>query len=105
MYIGIKEDGILPIFIKHPKDQSKVYGEEVTLSVSTTDVGALTYQWIKDENIIESSKFNGVGARTSTLYIGSFLPEHVGNYKCCVSNDVGSVESNCAQIKGNYNII
>ena len=87
-----------PIVIKHPKDLSKTYGEEVTLSVAIINSGTLSYQWVKDEKNIESDKFDG--NLTSTLKIKSFTPEHVGSYKCRVSNEAGSVDSKCGHIRG-----
>ena len=86
---------------KHPQDQRKVYGEEVSLRVSATGSGTLLYQWIKDEEDITSEKYHNCDGHDShTLNISSLLPEHNGSYKCRVSTEYYSVISNAAELKG-----
>ena len=91
---------------EHPQSQSKTHGDEVTLSVSIEGPDALSYQWIKDDILIadDSALANLTGVTTDTLHISSLLPEHVGSYKCLVSNQSGSLESDAAELTGNFRI-
>ena len=78
----------------------------MTLTVSSTKSGTRSYQWMKDdETIAEDDHLNFVGSNTPVLSTSCFLPQHAGNYKCKVSNEVGSVTSNCGVIKGRFVII
>ena len=87
--------GIEPVkIIKHPQTQCKVYGSDVTLTLSATGPGSLLYQWMKDEEAI-------IGACNSTYHIESFSYEHSGRYKCQVSNEDCSLISNSAKLEGN----
>ena len=90
--------------IEHPQSQSKTYGDEVTLSVSIEGPDALSYQWIKDDILIadDSALANLTRVTTDTLHISSLLPEHVGSYKWLVSNQSGSLESDAAELTGNF---
>ena len=73
----------------------------MTLSVSATGPGTLFYQWMKDgQAIINDKNSNCTGVSTPELHISSFSSEHVGVYKCQVSNDYDAKDSNDAELTG-----
>lgn len=88
-------DGVptFPVITESPKAVSKVYGERVNFSITITEPGDCIFYWIKDGEAIN-------GANSLTYNIGSVTSEHVGNYKCVVSNEAGSVESQVAKLSG-----
>jgi alpha-tubulin suppressor-like RCC1 family protein len=75
-----------PIIRKHPASRSVIAGDAVTLSVSATSPGPMTYQWrFKGSNI--------VGATNATLVISGVQAADTGAYDVVVSNANGSVTS------------
>lgn len=65
--------------------------------MAATGVGTLTYQWQKNGvNIINGGHYSG--ATTSTLAITGASSSDSGQYRCMVSNEYGSVESNSATL-------
>ena len=70
------------------------------MSVSATGPGTLSYQWMKDGNAIDDEGYTG--ATTADLQTSSFSSEHVGGYKCRVSNENDSVCSSSAELTGRY---
>lgn len=82
----------------HPQTQCKVYNNTVTFTVSATGAGNITYQWMKDKEVIPSDEYTGIN--TDTLCISSFLPEHKGVYCCHISNEDSSVISDMAELQG-----
>ena len=94
---------VLPVIADQPTSQSASYGEEVTLCVSATGTGSLSYYWIKDGDAYFGEKLSHcTGSNTSSLHISAFSPSHEGRYKCVVSNKAGSVESNTVTLSGEY---
>ena len=60
---------------------------------------ALHYQWSRDgQDITHMTHSYCKGATTSTLYIRAVAEEHEGRYNCAVSNDIGSVDSESAEL-------
>ena len=102
--LGTYHAGKEPIKITgQPQSQCKVHGDHVTLSVSVTGPGTLSYQWVKDGESITSDKYsNCTGLSTSELQISSFSSEYVGIYKCRVSNEYDAKDSNNAELTGIY---
>ena len=86
---------------QHPETQSKIYGDEVKLSVSVKGSDLVTYQWWKDGKVITTEDYpNCTGIDSPTLEISSFIPEYEGSYKCIVSHKAADkeVESRSAQL-------
>ena len=69
----------------------------MTLSV-TTQFGD-KFEWSKDGEKIASDMYPHCHNYDSpNLVISPFMPEYEGRYKCRVSNEAGSVESNDAEL-------
>lgn len=86
---------------EHPLTQCKVYGDKVALTVSATGAGTLSYEWIKDDEVIEHDQqpmYTGID--TDTLLIGSFSAEFKGKYWCKISNEDSVLYSNTADLQG-----
>ncbi len=80
-----------PAVSAQPSNQYKAAGQSVTFSVAATGTGPLSYQWSKDGNPIP-------GANSSSYYIASVSSAEVGRYSVSVSNAVGSVLSQEAEL-------
>ena len=92
---------VLPVITEHPSSQSASYGQEVTLCVSVTGTGSLSYYWIKDGDACFGENLSHcTGSNTPSLHISAFSQSHEGRYKCVVSNKAGSVESNSVTLSG-----
>ena len=85
---------------EHPQSQHKVFGTEVTFSVSATGAGAISYQWMKDGTGIELKSNNGIHMKASTLHISPFSKEHEGNYMCMVKNEDSELQTRIANLRG-----
>ena len=81
--------------IKQP--QSNIlceYRTKVVLSVSSVGFGHLSFEWMKDGNVMtDSAAAEFTGINTDTLTISSFLSSHQGNYQCAIKNNHKSVKS------------
>jgi len=78
-----------------PQSQSAHEGERVELVVEATshpEDGALRYQWTKDGKDLPK-------ATSATLVLSSVLASDAGEYRVIVSNDVGSVTSDAAEVR------
>ena len=100
--LGTYHAGKEPIkIIEQPQSQCKIRGDLVTLSMSVTGPGTLSYQWVKDGEAITSDKYpNCTGVSTPELQVSSFSSKHVGNYKCQVSNEYENKDSSHAELTG-----
>lgn len=81
-----------PVIVSHPQGLSAPVGMPVTLSVSATGNGVLTYQWFKNNQVIN-------GANQPVLELGPVALSHQGNYTVRVSNDAGQMTSSPAALK------
>jgi hypothetical protein len=75
-----------PVITAQPIAQSVQAGANVTLSVTATGAGTLSYQWFKDGTAIS-------GATSSTLSLPGVTSANAGNYSVKISNAVSSVTS------------
>lgn len=80
-----------PKIVEQPESSEVFVGNSVTFSVKATG-GGLSYQWYKDDNLIENSNSN-------SLTINNVSLSNAGNYYCIVSNSAGLVKSNEAVLK------
>ncbi|MEY3450156.1 MAG: hypothetical protein RL749_1786, partial [Verrucomicrobiota bacterium] len=80
-----------PAVSAQPSNQYKAVGQSVTFSVAATGTGPLSYQWSKDGAPI-------LGANSASYAIAAVSAEHVGRYSVSVSNAVGSVLSQEAEL-------
>lgn len=80
-----------PRIVTQPADQRVWVGEPVTLSVTATGTGELSYQWQKNGSDIPD-------ARSSTLLFPSAALDHGGDYRVLVSNRIGAATSAAAKL-------
>ena len=71
-----------------------IQNQAASLSVTATGVGSLTYSWEKDGVVIP-------GATSPTLSFQSVKPWNVGSYRVRITDSVGTVVSNAAEISLN----
>ncbi len=79
----------LPAIVVQPQSQEAAPGSSVSLSVSATGAGPLSYQW----------RFNGAelsGATNATLVLNNVQLTNSGVYKVLVANSVGATLSAAA---------
>ena len=82
---------VAPVVSAQPANQYKAAGQSATFSVVATGTGPLSYQWSKDGVPI-------LGANSASYAIAAVSAEHVGRYSLSVSNAVGSVLSQEAEL-------
>ena len=78
----------------HPSSQNIVQGQPITLSVSATGSGSITYQWEKDGQDI-------TGATSQVFSLIAVKPWNVGSYRVRVTDADGTVSSNAASLSLN----
>lgn len=89
-YVQVADRSVAPKIAAQPTKREVALGEAVAFTVQATGTN-LRYQWKKDGR--------DVAGATSLLYaIGSAANRHIGYYSCVVSNDMGSAESQAAQL-------
>lgn len=81
-----------PVITSNPSPAWAALGSPVTLVVTASGTGPLTYQWKKNGVSI-------VGATNFSYTIGSLRNEDQGAYTCVVSGPGGTAESSAAQVK------
>lgn len=79
-----------PQILVPPRSVASVVGTAVSLSVTATGTGPLTYQWRKEGNAIP-------GATTATLNLAGQLAD-AGSYTVVVGNSAGVITSSAATV-------
>jgi hypothetical protein len=75
-----------PTIVTQPLSRTPAEGTQVSLTVTATGLGSLTYQWqINNQNI--------PGATSSTLVLSAVRPSANGNYRVIVGNPYGTTIS------------
>ena len=93
----------LEIIEQLPESQNKIYETEVTLMVTATGPGTISYQWMKDEEKITGHNLpNCSGFATPSLHLSYFSPEHDGQYVCIIKNEYCTLKSLPGQLKGKF---
>ncbi len=83
-----------PSIATQPQSQAVSVGQNVTISVSATGSGTLTYQWKRNGSNIS-------GATSSSYTITDVTSSHAGSYTVMVSNLAGDVTSAAATLTVN----
>ena len=77
------------------------YGKYVTLTVSAKGSSHLSYKWRKDGRLIPGDKPTPfIGAKSPTLFIQEYTPNHAGNYECLVSSEIDNVKTPAIKLRG-----
>jgi hypothetical protein len=80
-----------PTIVTQPLSRTPAEGTQVSLTVTATGLGSLTYQWqINNQNI--------PGATSSTLVLSAVRPSVNGNYRVIVGNPYGTTISTEASV-------
>lgn len=80
-----------PTIVTQPVSRTPAEGTQVSLTVTATGLGSLTYQWqVNGQNI--------PGATSSTLVLSAVRPSVNGNYRVIVGNPYGTTISTEATI-------
>lgn len=78
---------------RQPTSQLVVQGGTALFSIGAEGAGTLRYQWQRNgQNLTESTRFAGV--TTATLTVTSVGTDVLGNYRCIVTADCGTLTSN-----------
>ncbi len=88
---GFPAGAAAPTITSHPQSANVCAGTPVTLSVSATGSGPLTYRWRRNGADVPNSN-------TPTLALGPVTPAQAGEYDCVVSNGCGATTSNAATV-------
>lgn len=84
-----------PTITQQPLAKTVPLGAKVTFSITAFSNTTATYQWTKDNVTVP-------GQKTSTLTIASAQVANEGDYRCIVTNSVGSTPSEPANLSLNY---
>jgi len=83
-----------------------VKGSTAQLECEVTGTAPFEVTWLKNKNPVSSDKKYSIVSKDSVAYleIKSFESADVGDYQCCISNDVGKISTKAvAKLKGWYN--
>jgi hypothetical protein len=80
-----------PMFDVQPTDATLVEGEKLTLTATASGEEPITYQWYKDDVMIN-------GATENTFIIDGVLLTDAGFYYCEATNECGKTKSTIAQV-------
>jgi hypothetical protein len=81
-------------------DQTVCAGEQISLSVSATGIGNLSYQWQKGgSDLLDGGSITG--STSANLVINTSLVSDSGNYTCIVTDNDGPTTSNPATVTVN----
>ncbi|MHC4676027.1 MAG: immunoglobulin domain-containing protein, partial [Planctomycetota bacterium] len=86
-----------PTITQHPADQSVPWAGRVQLTVAATGKGTVTYQWQKDSSDLSNGN-HYEDVTTPTLTVFNITDQQQGSYRCIVSNEYGSTNSNSATL-------
>lgn len=80
-----------------------VKGYTAQLECEVTGTAPFEVTWFKNKNPVSSDKKYSIVSKDSVAYleIKSFESADVGDYQCCISNDVGKISTKAvAKLKG-----
>jgi hypothetical protein len=83
-----------PAIVNQPQGQSVTVGANVTLGVTASGTGPLSYQWRKGTTKVTGT--NVAGATSDTLTLSNVRLNQAGSYNVVVKNPNGSVTSGAA---------
>ncbi|OGX03120.1 MAG: hypothetical protein A3J12_05905 [Omnitrophica bacterium RIFCSPLOWO2_02_FULL_44_11] len=81
-----------PVIDHQPENLTVTEGASASFSVTATGSGTLSYQWLKNETII-----NGATSSTYNTPVTS-MADHGAKFKCLIRNEAGETPSNDASL-------
>jgi GH25 family lysozyme M1 (1,4-beta-N-acetylmuramidase) len=89
--------GFPPTITSQPASQQVLAGATVSLGITETGLGPVTYQWQNDgTNLADGGAFSG--SATASLSVSNIQAGQMGNYSVVVSNAYGAVTSSNALV-------
>jgi hypothetical protein len=86
-----------PSVTSPPVNEVAALGGIITLSVTATGSGPLTYQWSDGQGIVQDgSRISG--ARTSSVTISNLMQSDAGTYSVAISNSFGALTNTVATL-------
>lgn len=82
----------LPIIVSAPTSQTVSMGGQVTLRVSADGTAPLSFQWFRNNQVLQ-------GETTAQLILRDVTAEHSGEYSVRVNNSIGTVTSAAAFLR------
>ena len=86
-------NNIPPSIVSSPASTNRASGSAVTLSVSASGPGTLTYKWVKGTTTVANSGTHITGATTANLTLTGLLSTDAGSYYAVVANTYGKATS------------
>ncbi len=87
-----------PAITKQPVGQTILLGENAVFSIEAQGLLPLTFQWQRDGiDLVDGGAING--AQTATLTITAAAGSEAGDYRCAVTNRVGTGTSDAARLQ------
>ena len=88
--------------IEQPKSQKELYENKVVMVVVVAaGPNTLSYHWMKDGDIITDTMLpSTTGTNAGTLRINCLSPEHNGQYRCVISCEGCTLQSETATLRG-----
>ncbi|HOB74335.1 MAG TPA: phosphodiester glycosidase family protein [Phycisphaerae bacterium] len=95
--IGLRSGGQPPFITSHPANQTVLHGATVVLSVEAEGTEPFAFQWQKDGvDLVNDGRRSGV--LTSTLTITEATGSDNAQYRCRITNEYGTTDSNAATL-------
>jgi hypothetical protein len=89
---------VAPVIVTQPTSINTNPNTTINFTTSATGSSPITYNWYKANTLVSSSNNN-------SYYIFNTQTTDLGNYRCVISNLVGSVTSNTVQLSLNTGLV
>ena len=97
LVVTVPDTLVPPVITLQPTAQNVCAGATATFTVAATGTGTLLYRWQKDAvDLVDGGDVSG--ATSTTLQIANVDAADVGNYRCVVTDDITSINSNNAAL-------
>ena len=83
-----------PEFDRHPQNETKTEGENVTFTCNAVGNPAPTFSWTRDGSVVNTTSRITFNENHKTLTITNVVRGDSGEYICVATNNVNVVESN-----------
>ena len=83
-----------PEFDRHPQNETRKEGENVTFTCNAVGNPAPTFSWTKDGSVVNTTSRITFNENNKTLTITNVIRGDSGEYICVATNNVNRVESN-----------
>ena len=85
-----------PEIAAHPQNQTRIEGDNVTLSCSVDGNPVPTISWTRDGSPVNTSGTISISDDKKQLTISNVKRTDNGNYRCVANNSLGNATSNAA---------